>query len=261
MDSDDYKFHNDYLGKNISNLVQAYLDANPDKLFIDLRTGCTNTEVSFNGNVFSDLYLLTMEQTYIESVEYQGKKYYETSSSWGGSQGEKEGESYTRPEYDHDVECEGYIDYGDVLEHLRTLYDVIVPDTPKDIKYHLSVDITELRGVFYDDEDDNNIDLLNEMTKYSPENIVLTGFETVTLVNESGINDDHRGSTHCRLFLPYEGDIELKLPITLLQYMDACYRIKSHKWDKWYELYHNISVETAYLSNDIRIVVSFNHGS
>jgi hypothetical protein len=39
------------------------------------------------------------------------------------------------------------------------------------------------------------------------------------------------------------------------------YQIKSHKFDYWYELYCSINVNSKKNSQDIKINVSYDHGS
>jgi hypothetical protein len=48
-------------------------------------------------------------------------------------------------------------------------------------------------------------------------------------------NDDHRGSDHTAIELPMEGSISLTDP-TIADITDAIYRLKSCKFNKWYEL-------------------------
>jgi hypothetical protein len=271
--SDDETFQDDRLGNDVSRLIQDYVDANPDKLMIDLRAGCTNTGIVFNSQIFDELIRAIFNRISIQSVEYQGKKYYETGSSWGGSLGE--GDPPERPDYDPDVECAGYIEYGDVSEHLKELYSQESPqfpfievENPKDIIYHFqNIDIPLLNGVdvICDiDEVDHNFKLLDEIENYSPENIVLTGggsLEKIVIENMSGVNDDHRGSNHCRLEVPYEREVELTLPVKLTDFIEALFRIKSHKWDFWYELYCDVSIEHEYLSDTMTLQITFDHGS
>jgi len=80
----------------------------------------------------------------------------------------------------------------------------------------------------------------------------------INLINESGFNDDHRGSDHNMFNLSYCDDVTLSDP-TLDEFVCALYQIKSHKYDKWYELYTDSKVEIN--GNDLVIKTSFDHGS
>eukprot|EP00121_Abeoforma_whisleri_P013747 Awhi_evm2s12687 len=48
---------------------------------------------------------------------------------------------------------------------------------------------------------------------------------------------DHRGSNHCKILLLAENVSIKSSSCTLLQFMESCFRIKTRKWDKWYELH------------------------
>tara|TARA_R110002111_G_scaffold21318_13_gene49818 strand:+ start:1235 stop:1567 length:333 start_codon:yes stop_codon:yes gene_type:complete len=81
---------------------------------------------------------------------------------------------------------------------------------------------------------------------------------TVKLVNNAGINHDHRGSDHCLVKIPFYDAIILENPTTH-DFIRALYQIKSHHWENWYELFctSNINVE-----NDIyTLEIQFDHGS
>ena len=97
---------------------------------------------------------------------------------------------------------------------------------------------------------------------------------SILLVNQSGINWDHRGADHFHYLMPYKDEIWLHNP-TLGEFSNALYMIKSHKVDKWYELYHSCHVQ-SYASpsstlliddidkediKDFRIKINFDHGS
>ncbi len=75
--------------------------------------------------------------------------------------------------------------------------------------------------------------------------------------NEAGINYDHRGSTHCKLGGDnlFEDTVEISLPCTIVQFAEALFRIKSHKWDYYYELYSSADYD------DGTLLLDFAHGS
>ncbi len=76
--------------------------------------------------------------------------------------------------------------------------------------------------------------------KKNPNEIYLICDNTIILNNTSGINDDWRGSDATKLELDFHDEFEI-VPINgiipLKKLIDACFRIKSHKFDFNYELY------------------------
>ncbi len=85
----------------------------------------------------------------------------------------------------------------------------------------------------------------------------------IIIMNRAGINDDHRGSDHTKIKLPFHTKIILtpvdeKIPFE--DFIRACFDIKSHKFDLWYELYCGINVVDKF-DDSILIQVKFDHGS
>lgn len=80
--------------------------------------------------------------------------------------------------------------------------------------------------------------------------------------NKAGYNMDHRGSDHFAYKLPFETHIRLINP-TLKDLIDGLYLIKSHKCDKWYELYSGAKfLHKTFTYNDKCVFeVDFDHGS
>jgi hypothetical protein len=89
------------------------------------------------------------------------------------------------------------------------------------------------------------------------EDIFING--TIKLKNENGINHDHRGADHCFLRLPFKDEITLNDP-TLEKFVSALYLLKSHKFDKWYELYNKAEI-TENANGNVVAILSFDHGS
>jgi hypothetical protein len=82
------------------------------------------------------------------------------------------------------------------------------------------------------------------------------------IVNTSGKNDDHRGSDHFEYKIPYVDKVRLINP-TLKELIYNLYFIKSHKCDKWYELYCDTEFSSKkYKYNDVYTInIVFDHGS
>ncbi len=80
--------------------------------------------------------------------------------------------------------------------------------------------------------------------------------------NLSGVNDDHRGSDHCKLDLEFHDCYDLKSN-TWKDFIDAYYRIKSHKFDSWYELfcYFRRKIQHSDRMTQLTYNFEFDHGS
>lgn len=128
---------------------------------------------------------------------------------------------------------------------------------------------------FDDDDDDDDDDQKHKREIYDKDYVIrefikiLTNAENlldlkichedVILTNRSGENNDHRGSDHCLLKLPFSPEVHLKAP-TLRQFIDALYLIKSHKFDKWYELFIDSDWDMGE-TDKIVVSIKFDHGS
>ncbi len=118
---------------------------------------------------------------------------------------------------------------------------------------------------YYEDEDNENYmkfksnAVTNYLKKFDNIDTNKLFFNGILKINNtSGFNDDHRGSDHCELKLPFVDNIVLEDP-TLYDFVSALYKLKSHKFDKWYELYTNCKVTE--IDNGYRIDLEFDHGS
>lgn len=114
-----------------------------------------------------------------------------------------------------------------------------------------------------DSDNDKLARLLHKKVQHVPFDKIILQHPTCTqilLSNVAGRNNDHRGSDHCRVHLAMKKYQMLTLPCSLSDLAQACYRIKSHKFDKWYELYSGIT--SIKISNNCMYVgVNFDHGS
>jgi hypothetical protein len=82
----------------------------------------------------------------------------------------------------------------------------------------------------------------------------------LTFVNDAGFNKDHRGSDHTKIVLDFN-DIYTFRPKTIRDICEAILRIKSHKFDNWYELFINCYEEKDENNKEIIIHFDFDHGS
>lgn len=187
-----------------------------------------------------DLIRYAYETTSISSVVYEGLHYYERSNIWGG-------ESESRPEYDPDISCGNY----SLCEVIPDIY----PEDGTKVEYILHYDKSEV----YFNETYENEELIRKLLHCDPYKTQLNGYERIVLENMNGENMDHRGSDHCKVNLAFYDSYDIVLPITLYEFMKACYRIKSHKYDKWYELYCGADVSEE--GEVIYVSVIYDHGS
>lgn len=83
-------------------------------------------------------------------------------------------------------------------------------------------------------------------------------FDKVILKNISGFNRDARGSDNLDIILDFNPTYVLK-GNKLSDFVEGIYRVKSHKFDTWYEL-----MDKAYCKvngEELTIFLEFNHGS
>ena len=105
-----------------------------------------------------------------------------------------------------------------------------------------------------------NLELLEQIDKSDLDKIFLLGYKELSIFNIAGWNDDHRGSNHCKIFLNQSVNITEHNMITMKQFIDMCYQLKSHKWDQWYELFSGIT-SCDLVDDTIDIMINFDHGS
>ncbi|AEQ60172.1 hypothetical protein [Acanthamoeba castellanii mamavirus] len=108
-------------------------------------------------------------------------------------------------------------------------------------------------------------------TNNSPKNLKLDGVIKLTLINNDGVNVDRRGvrDIDWKLHFWPEYVIYNEKNITFHDLIIACHKIKSHKFDRWYEMYRAKFDEFYVLKNsngkkvnkEITAIVLFDHGS
>lgn len=204
--------------------------------------------------------------SHVKCAIYQNKKYYEYKNPW------RLYEQLDRPDYDQDI------------TYSHPFRSEIIPNNPFDVNYEL-LSLTQIKNrsiVKFREEISSNLktfrkSILNDncnkileniVTKLidsdnldinKTKNIVLYCKHDIHLENINGINYDCRGANRCQLNLPFHNDIEIKTPISLYDFTTELYRLKSHKFDKWYELYCN--AKTSIEDNILFGKLSFDHGS
>jgi len=183
---------------------------------------------------------------YFSHVIFNDKPYYELFNMWQNK------EVTNRPDYDSDIECDGSDDC-DIDEDI-----LIYPNNDDKLEYVIEKhkDMKHMYSLF----ENCDINLLEKIHNNDLDKIFLVGYEKLTICNVRGWNDDHRGSNHCRIVLDQICDINIQNMITMKQFIDICYQLKSHKWDTWYELYCGIKYFGT-KKNKISLSITFDHGS
>jgi hypothetical protein len=115
------------------------------------------------------------------------------------------------------------------------------------------------------------IDLfVQNFNKMSICDMSLISKKPLRFLNTSGFNHDHRGSDHTKIILDFHSqyvpkykintiDGEPYYSITFTDFVDACYRVKSHKFENHYEMFLHINCKCPPSSFDLCLV--FDHGS
>lgn len=83
---------------------------------------------------------------------------------------------------------------------------------------------------------------------------------TIKIDSKARETEDHRGSNHCLIMLPFETDVELKNP-TFSEFIEALYLSRYNKFNGWYELYAGAEVKFSASKKSIIIKTSFDYGS
>ena len=106
-------------------------------------------------------------------------------------------------------------------------------------------DITPLHVTF---EVKNSLKTLNDfIAKNGIHNVILKGFNSIYIHNSFGVNEDHRGSDHCEVKLPQETKVRFRNSVSLYDFIIGFIRIKSHKFDTWYELLTGVDLSLIHI--------------
>lgn len=243
---------NKYVIRELSEIIKDYYI---DTLFDRLNTKNT-VPLRKQQDVFTTLIKCIFKWSEIEHIESGGRKWYPFSTS-----------RIQRKHIPEDIlENKLYCDGSDSDEHddCLTNEDVLkseVPEllknsevtNPNNWKYCLKWDNFDFDYKYFDDYLEDEINLIG----ITPNSIAYIG----TIVLEYGwFNHDHRGSDHCLLptTTDFINNVELTNP-TLEDLAITLYRMKSHKWDYYYELFCDCEIE--YEKDKLILKLGFDHGS
>lgn len=188
--------------------------------------------------IVHNLFKLSYTLTSLKYVTADGKDYHNRKNMWDhGKDGDQECCGYYDCEFDLPEDPEGSIDYT-----IDYKFDIIDEEDFEELEPEK---VAKINAILHGDRKAKLFDL--------PEGT------TISIVNLDGFNYDHRGSNHTAIRLDYHDYYELNNN-NLESLIEALYRIKSHKFDKWYELYTGIS-RIVRQDDALEISVCFDHGS
>ena len=180
--------------------------------------------------------------------------------------GESDWDDWTEHNENND-ECVKPVKDLDITPKTFTVQD------PSNIRYNLGFNSDScIEDIVYDSYDntpnwykDNKtnkwlLSIFKSLSDHSLKDIQLD-FGNISIVNPCGFNDDHRGSDHTRIILDHTDTSHVTNGCTLYDLANACYRLKSHKFDNNYELFNESTIVTSKHSNEYTITLSFDHGS
>ncbi len=203
----------------------------------------------------------------IRFVEYKSKLYFQMSTNWHDGLPENITSEETKLLAHEDSSCGGYWDY-----ECKFACEPMCKKKSLEFKYIYNYDECGANE-YFDQEEDLHVSVIAPLkkihefifdSKSTPEiqisRIVFLMKKPLTITNTSGFNFDHRGSDHIPIDLPFEPSIKLEDKFSFKELVDSMYRIKSHKFDYWYELFCGVNKVTSN-TQSIKIYVNFDHGS
>jgi hypothetical protein len=99
---------------------------------------------------------------------------------------------------------------------------------------------------------------VSQISLYELRNVLLVGFDKLTIKNDSGIKWNHSGSNHCNVFLKTHNNVSMRKYATLYDLATAYYKLKLHKWDNKYEKF--CYAETTMCVEDVEVSLVFGYG-
>ncbi|AGC01573.1 hypothetical protein H012_gp893 [Acanthamoeba polyphaga moumouvirus] len=167
-----------------------------------------------------------------------------------------------------------------LYKHIEVDYisdSIFTPNNIQDGKYYYI--ITKFNESYFLDPDsdyDFNTELLKELGKYfeekSAKNLIIKNIHGLTLINNNGINNDIGGISDLdwKLYFWDKFVVQKNRELTFHNLIIAAFKIKSHKFDFWYELFIDLKEENLLICHhsnsknrwiEITAVVEFDHGS
>jgi len=204
----------------------------------------------------------TLRDQRILYVVYENQKYYERSNIYY-----QRDDDIKTLEHDPDKPCNDYYNEID-----GPCAPDILPNNVDLVSYFFD-DYIELKFADYNDVDDiiwTYGDLLAQQMKINKLNMKQlkinfgNEFQQIIFENCSGYNFDHRGANHCKIQLAqYAKFIHhcCQDNLSLYDLCDIYHKLKSHKFDYWYELFCDAKIECDQQLKILTIKLHFDHGS
>lgn len=202
--------------------------------------------LSIDPEVIGHVFKYINGATRFHHIEFNGLPYYETNNLWATCNIEK------RPSYDVDVPCGSYRGCG--CSRAPTIF----PNDNDKIKYILEYNEIDVLSWFDNPKYEN---FVSHISQFAFQNVLLIGFDNLTIINNHGRNDDHRGSDHCNVYLPMHDKVSMKKYATLYDLAITYYKLKSHKWDDNYEMFCHAETRMQTKSGNAEVFLTFDHGS
>lgn len=216
-----------------------------------------------NDIFWSELFNIINRSFDILYFTYKDKHYFNCSNQWydGKDIIKQMKELNIKPSH-RDCNCDGYFECDNPSKYCKKKVE------PYEITYTFS-------GYFKLDEDKEDEEYKGEDLKnwkniknffqkitnlgLKPEEIKFCTKERIKFVNNDGFNHGHRGSDHTKIKLPFLSEVELDKEFSLYELILTNTNLKSHKFDKWYELY--CGAKCKKINNKIIVNLDFDHGS
>jgi hypothetical protein len=180
--------------------------------------------------------------TSFHHIKFNGLPYYETKNLW------RPHDIKERASYDIDVLCN--------KSRQCDREPSIIPKYGDKIKYVLKYNYRKKNILSKGDVKYNNFVL--QISQYELRNVLLIGFDKFTVKTVFGyLNDDHRGSDHCNVYLPTHHKVRMIKYVTLYDLATAYYKLKSHKWDDYYEMFR--CATTRIYNGNVNVVLRFDY--
>jgi hypothetical protein len=244
---------------------------------------------------FIDLFFRTI---LVDHVEYQGQLWYPRPNHWFGCQdgrGEHDPALYCEgtlscwdEDEEHaqsvlsDAEFQGYRSQhlwdgrwqalGKLKKNPPAAFQPLVPRNDDAIIYHcdfVCMEVDVVCEMLNDDDHPAIVEELvrkfgtiyNDVDEAERKNLLIHVAKELRITNPHGINDDHRGSDHMNIALPFNDSVFVKPGVyTLHALTQQLITLRSHKFENWYELYGGLRC-TSSDKTHLALELSFDHGS
>jgi hypothetical protein len=195
-------------------------------------------------DAFTTFIKAILRNSYLCHVKHNGLDYYCRTSKWTHRDKNK-----IYPEHDPDVMCDNYLEDCPIESK----------DVEGEIKFVVSY---HLQGMKIEDYTKLEHDMQKLMQENShPEKLWLSQFSKIIIENTSGINHDHRGADHLAIKVPFQHSYTIeKRAITVDDFTIGLYATKSHRFDKWYELFTKVK-KCSFENGVLKLWLEYDHGS